>query len=185
MMLLGGNYGGMIVKVKTKDIAGFLSNVKQQWDAFKPDGPFAYYFLDEKFASLYAAEKRTGEIFTGFAIIAVVIASLGLFGLAAFITEQRTKEIGIRKVLGASMQQVLVLVSKEFLILVGVAFLIAVPVTWWGMNMWLQEFAYRISISWWIFIAAGTLSIVVALLTISIRAVNAAVANPVKSLRTE
>ena len=185
MMMLGGNYGGMIVKVKTADITGFLSNLRQQWNAFKPDGPFAYYFLDEKFASLYAAEKRTGKIFTGFAIIAVVIASLGLFGLAAFTTEQRTKEIGIRKVLGASMQQVLILVSGDFLILVGFAFLIAVPFTWWGMNIWLQEFAYRINMSWWIFIAAGILSIVVALLTISIRAINAAISNPVKSLRTE
>jgi putative ABC transport system permease protein len=185
MMLLGGNYGGIIVKIKTKDIAGFLKKVKQQWDAFKPDGPFSYYFLDEKFASLYAAEKSIEKIFTGFAIIAVLIASLGLFGLAAFITEQRTKEIGIRKVLGASMQQVLMIVCKEFVVLVGFAFLIAVPVTWWGMNKWLQEFAYRINISWWIFLAAGILSIVIALLTISIRSINAAVANPVKSLRTE
>src|SRR5207253_9589137 len=112
-------------------------------------------------------------------------ASLVLFGLAAFITEQRTKEIGIRKVLGASIQDVLMLVSKEFVVLVGFAFLIAVPVTWWSMNVWLQEFAYRISINWWIFIAAGILSIVLALLTISIRAINAAIANPVKSLRTE
>ncbi len=185
MMLLGNNRGGMIVKVKTADMAGFLADTKKQWDAFKASGPFAYYFLDEKFASLYAAEQRTGQIFSVFAVIAVLIASLGLFGLAAFITEQRRKEIGIRKVLGASMRQVLLLVSKEFLILVAIAFLIAIPVTWWAMQVWLQDFAYRINIPWWIFLVGGIIAVTVALITVSFQAIKSAIANPVKSLRTE
>ncbi len=118
-------------------------------------------------------------------MLAIIIASLGLFGLSAFVIEQRTKEIGIRKVLGASVQNVLLLVSKEFLLLVGIAFLISVPVTWWAMNTWLQDFAYRIHISAWVFAIAGISAILIALLTISFQAIKAAIANPVKSLRTE
>ena len=120
-----------------------------------------------------------------FAVIAVLIASLGLFGLVAFTTEQRTKEIGIRKVLGASINQVLVLLSKEFLFLVCVAFIISIPVTWWAMHNWLNNFAYRINISWLTFLVAGLLAMLIALLAISFLAIKAAIANPVKSLRTE
>lgn len=183
MLLFGNNYGGLIVKVKTADVQSFIAKVKQQWTAFNPAGPFAYYFLDEKFAQVYAAEQRTGQIFTSFAVVAIVIASLGLFGLAAFITQQRTKEIGIRKVLGASVSQVLLLVTKEFVMLVGIACLIAIPVTWWAMYSWLQNFAYRVDIAWWIFAVAGCLALVIALLTISSQAVKAALANPVKALK--
>lgn len=185
MLLLGRNYGGLIIKVKTADVQGLLSSLKNQWNSFKPEGPFAYYFLDDKFEALYTAERKTGEIFTSFAIVAIVIASLGLFGLAAFITQQRTKEIGIRKVLGASIGQVLVLVSKEFIYLVGIACLIAIPVTWWAMHSWLQNFAYRVSIAWWVFAIAGVIAVVIALFTISSQAIKAALANPIKSLRTE
>jgi len=185
MMMLGNNFGGMIVKVKTTNIDGLLADMKKQWAAFSPAGPFSYYFLDDKFASLHAAEKKTGQIFTAFAILAVVIASLGLFGLAAFITEQRTREIGIRKVLGASVQEVLFLVSKEFLYLVGIACLIAIPVTWWFMNKWLQDFAYRTDIAWWIFIVAGVVAVAIAVFTISFQAAKAALKNPVTSLRSE
>ena len=142
---------GSIVKIKTADVHNLLADIKKQWDAFNPGAPFAYYFLDDKFASLYASEQRTQQIFSAFAIIAIIIASLGLFGLSAFVIEQRTKEIGIRKIFGASVKNVLVLVSKEFLVLVCIAFVIAIPVTWWGMYAWLQDFAYRINISWWIF----------------------------------
>jgi len=185
MMLLGNNYGALAVKIKTTDVPGFLNTMKSDWDAFKPAGPFAYYFLDEKFAALYKEERRTGEIFTAFAAIAIIIASLGLFGLAAFITEQRTKEIGIRKVLGASIQQVLLLVSKEFIYLVGIACLIAVPVTWWAMNSWLQNFAYRVNIAWWVFAVAIITALVIALFTVSSQAIKAALANPIKSLKAE
>ena len=185
MMMLGNNYGGLIVKIKTTDIKGFLAGVKRQWDAYKPAGPFSYYFLDDQFASLYATEQRTGQIFTSFAVIAIVIASLGLFGLAAFITEQRTKEIGVRKVLGASLQQLIFLVSKEFLYLVGIACLIAIPVTWLGMYKWLQDFAYRTDISWWIFAIAGVTAIFIAVFTVSFQAIKAALANPINSLRSQ
>lgn len=185
MMMLGSNYGGLIVKIKTANVQGFLSDLKKQWSSFNPAGPLEYNFLDEKFASLYANEQRTQQIFSVFAILAIIIASLGLFGLSAFVIEQRTKEIGIRKVLGASVQNVLLLVSKEFLVLVTIAFLISIPVTWWAMHAWLQDFAYRISISVWVFAIAGIAVILIAFLTISFQAIKAAIANPVKSLRTE
>jgi len=185
MMLLKGNFGGLVLKIKTADVKGFLADLKRKWDSFNPEGPLGYTFLDENFAKLYASEIRTQQIFSAFALIAIIIASLGLFGLSAFVIEQRTKEIGIRKVLGASVQNVLLLVSREFLLLVGIAFVISVPVTWWAMHTWLQDFAYRINISAWVFIIAGILAILIALLTVSFQAIKAAVANPVKSLRTE
>jgi len=185
MMMLGGNFGGLIIKIRGSDVKGFLANLKRQWDGFNPAGPLEYNFLDEKFAALYASEQRTKQIFSAFAILAIIIASLGLFGLSAFVIEQRTKEIGIRKVLGASVRQVLLLVSKEFLLLVGVAFIISVPVTWWAMNEWLKDFAYRINIGAGVFVAAGLSALLIAFLTISFQAIRAAIANPVKSLRTE
>jgi len=185
MMLLGNNAGGLILKIKTGDIAGFLSDLRRQWNSFSPPGPLGYNFLDEKFASLYASEQRTQKIFTAFTLLAIVIATLGLFGLSAFVLEQRRKEIGIRKVLGASARRVLLMVSKEFLSLVTIAFIISVPVTWWSMHAWLQDFAYRTDIDIWIFIVAGGAAITIAFLTISVQAIKAAMANPVKSLRTE
>jgi putative ABC transport system permease protein len=185
MMMLGNNFGGLIIKIKTTDVKGFLTDIKKRWDAFNPAGPLEYNFLDENFAALYASEQRTQQIFSAFAILAVIIASLGLFGLSAFVMEQRTKEIGIRKVLGASIKNVLFLVSKEFLLLVGIAFVISVPVTWIAMQKWLEEFAYRITISVWVFATAGIAVILIALMTISFQAIKAAIANPVKSLRTE
>ncbi|HYM94569.1 MAG TPA: FtsX-like permease family protein, partial [Chitinophagaceae bacterium] len=173
------------LKINTGDVKGLLADLKKKWDAFTPAGPLSYIFLDENFAKLYVSELRTQQIFSSFAIIAIIIASLGLFGLSAFVIEQRTKEIGIRKVLGASVQNVLLLVSKDFLLLVCIAFIISVPVTWWAMHRWLQDFAYRINISWWIFIIAGLLAFLIALMTISFQAIKAAIANPVKSLKTE
>jgi len=185
MMMLGSNFGGLIIKINTRDVKGFLSDLKKQWDAFNPAGPLEYNFLDEKFAALYASEQRTKQIFSAFAILAIIIASLGLFGLSAFVIEQRAREIGIRKVLGASAQQVLLLVSKEFLLLVAISFLISVPVTWWAMHEWLKDFAYRINIGPGVFVAAGLSAILIAFCTISFQAIKAAIANPVKSLRTE
>lgn len=185
MMMLGGNFGGLIVKINTRDVKGFLTDLKKHWDSFNPAGPLEYNFLDEKFAALYVSEQRTKQLFSAFAVLAIIIASLGLFGLSAFVIEQRTREIGIRKVLGASVQQVLLLVSKEFLLLVGIAFIISVPVTWWAMNEWLKDFAYRINIGAGVFITAGLLAILIAFFTISFQAIRAAIANPVKSLRTE
>jgi putative ABC transport system permease protein len=185
MMMLGNNFGGLIVKIKTTDIKGFLGDLKKQWTSFNPPGPLEYDFLDEKFAALYASEQRTKQIFSAFAVLAIIIASLGLFGLTASVIEQRTKEIGVRKVLGASVQQVLLLVSKEFLLLVSIAFIVSIPVTWWAMNAWLKNFAYRINISALIFIVAGMAALVIAFVAISFQAMKAALTNPVKSLRNE
>ena len=185
MMLLGKNYGGLIIKLKTGDIKSYIDDLKIKWNSYHPDGSFTYQFLDENFASLYAAEQSTGQIFTSFTIIAILIASLGLFGLAAFVTEQRTKEIGIRKVLGASVKQLLILVTRDFLYLVGAAFILSIPFTWWAMNSWLQDFAYRIKINMWVFPLSGMTAVVIALFTISFRAIKASVANPVASLKTE
>jgi len=185
MMMLGRNFGGLIIKINTRDVKGFLADLKKQWNSFNPAGPLEYNFLDEKFAALYASEQRTKQIFSAFAILAIIIASLGLFGLSAFVIEQRAREIGIRKVLGASVQQVLLLVSKEFLLLVGIAFIISVPVTWWAMHEWLKDFAYRINIGTGVFVAAGLAAILIAFFTISFQAIKAAITNPVKSLRTE
>jgi putative ABC transport system permease protein len=185
MMMLGNNYGGLLVKVNTADIGGFLADAKQHWTAYNPGVPFGYYFLDDRFAIMYTDEQRTGRLFTAFTIIAILIAGLGLFGLAAYMVEQRTREIGIRKVLGASVSSVLYLVSKEFLVLVGVAFLIAVPITWWAMSEWLHEFAYRTPVSWWIFPLAGVAALLIALFTISFQTTRAATANPVDSLHAE
>jgi len=185
LMMLGRNSGSVLVKIRTTDIGGFMSSVKNTWNQLNSRTPFSYYFLDEKFASLYGAEEKTGKIFTRFAVVAVLIASLGLFGLVAFTTERRTKEVGIRKVLGASVQQVLVLLSREFILLVCIAFCFSIPLTWWAMHHWLDNFAYRISIRWWVFAAGGIMAVMVAMLTVSFQAIRAAIANPVKSLRTE
>ena len=185
MMMLGNNRGGLAVKIKTTDVTGFLKDLKAKWNAFSPKGPLNYFFLDEKFAELYQSELKTQQVFSAFAVLAVIIAGLGLFGLSAFIIEQRTKEIGIRKVLGASVSQVLMLVSKEFLLLVVLAFIISIPVAWWAMHQWLQGYAYRINMSVDIFLAAGISTVLIALITISLQAIKAAVANPVESLRTE
>jgi putative ABC transport system permease protein len=147
--------------------------------------PFLYSFLDEDFNNLYKGEQRTGSMFTTFAALAIFIACLGLFGLAVYSAEQRTKEIGIRKVLGASVSGIISLLSKDFIRLVIVSIIIATPVAWWAMNKWLQTFAYRINISWWIFLVAGVIAILIAVITVSFQAIKAAVSNPVKSLRTE
>ncbi|WP_276485890.1 ABC transporter permease [Paraflavitalea pollutisoli] len=185
MMLLGRNNGAMMVKVASKDMTAFLADTKKVWQSFSPQTPFTYSFLDDRFAQLYAAEEKSGQLFSVFAVVSIVIACLGLFGLVAYTVEQRTREIGIRKVLGASVQQVLVLVSKEFLLLVGIALVIAVPASWWAMTQWLEDFAYRTRIDAGVFILAGVIALLIAAVTISFQAIRAALMNPVKSLRSE
>lgn len=177
--------GGLIFRIKTKDVAGLLATTKKQWDSYNTGEPFAYNFMDDLFDKTYAAEQKTGTILNIFSVLIIFVACLGLFGLVTYTAEQRTKEIGIRKVLGASASQVMQMLSKEFLKLVLIASLIAFPVAWWGMNKWLQGFAYRINISWWVFVIAGFTALLIALITISFQAIKAAIANPVKSLRTE
>ena len=185
MFLPGRSNMLMAVKIHSADVSGFLTDVKKQWDGYRATAPFSYSFLDEQYAALYSAEQRTGKIFTSFAIVAIIIASLGLFGLAAFSIRQRVKEIGIRKVLGASSGTITGMLSAEFLKLVGIAIVVSVPVTWYAMHKWLQDFAYRIDISWWVFVLAGFIAILVAFVTVSFQSVRAALANPVKSLRSE
>lgn len=173
------------IKIKTGDVQGTIAAVQKTWNKFFPADPFNYYFLDELFDQQYKADQRFGKIFALFAFLAIIIACFGLLGLSAYNVLQRTKEIGIRKVLGASVPNVLFILSKDFILLVLIAFIIAVPVTWWIMYNWLQDFAYRINIQLWVFGVAGILAILIALLTVSFQALKAAIANPVKSLRTE
>jgi putative ABC transport system permease protein len=173
------------VKVDTKELPVTIAAIKKAYDTFFPGNLFDYSFLDEHFNAQYNNDRLFGKIFAIFSGFGIFIACLGLLGLSLFATVQRTKEIGVRKVLGASVSNIVALLSKDFIKLVIIAFLIASPVAWWIMHNWLQEFAYRININWWIFLAAGLLAIVIALATISFQAIKAAIANPVKSLRTE
>lgn len=177
--------GGLIFKIKTTDVAGLLAAMKKQWDSYNTGEPFTYNFMDDLFNKTYSAEQKTGTILNIFSVLIILVACLGLFGLATYTAEQRTKEIGIRKVLGASVNQVTQMLSKEFLKLVLIASLIAFPISWWAMNKWLQSFAYRINISWWIFVVAGFTVSLIALITVSFQAIKTAMANPVKSLRSE
>ena len=147
--------------------------------------PFSYTFMDDDFNKLYQSEKQTGQLFISFAVFAIFIACLGLLGLVTYAAEQRMKEIGIRKVLGARVGGIVGLLSKDFAVLIGIAALIAFPIAWWAMYTWLKSFAYRTSISWWIFVVAGVSALTIALLNVSIQTIRAAVANPVKSLRSE
>jgi putative ABC transport system permease protein len=178
-------YGRISVKIAGDNIHAALSGIEKTWGRFLPETPFEYTFLDENFDKLYKSEQRQGTLFTTFASIAIFIACLGLFGLSAFAITQRIKEIGIRKVLGASTGSIVGLLSKDFLKLVIIAAAIAFPIAWYAMHNWLQDFAYRTNIQWWIFLAALAVAGFVALATISIQAIKAALANPVKSLRTE
>ena len=184
-MTLRYNAGSVVVKAKTKDMAGLLASVKAQWAAFKSEEPFRYSFLDESYQASYEAELKTGQILGLFAGLTIFVACLGLFGLAMFTAEQRTKEIGVRKVLGASVPSIVGLLSKDFLKPVLIAIVLASPVAWYAMNKWLQDFAYKITIEWWVFALAGLLAIGIALLTVSFQSVKAALMNPVKSLRSE
>jgi putative ABC transport system permease protein len=173
------------VKISGMDVKNTISNITNVWKQFSPDQSIRYTFMDEQFANMYADVQRTGYIFTSFAVLAIIIACLGLFALSAFMAEQRSKEIGIRKVLGASVSGITTLLSIDFIKLVLIAIAIASPVAWWAMNKWLQEFAYRISIQWWMLATAAIAAIIIALVTISFQSIKAAIANPIKSLRSE
>jgi putative ABC transport system permease protein len=178
-------YSRLSIKVAGNNMPGALAQMEKTWKKFLPDVPFEYTFMDESFENLYRSEERQKTIFTVFACIAIFIACLGLFGLSAFAITQRIKEIGIRKVLGASLGSIVQLLSTDFLKLVAIAAVIAFPVAWYAMHKWLEDFAYRSSVPWWIFFVAGLLAAAIALFTISFQAVKAALANPVKNLRTE
>jgi ABC-type antimicrobial peptide transport system permease subunit len=162
-----------------------LERIRPIFNKYRPDQPFTYHFADENYAAKFGQEKLVGELAGIFAALAIFISCLGLFGLAAYMAEQRTKEIGIRKVLGASEVKIFGMLSRDFLQLVGMAFIVASPVAWLVMDNWLQEYPYRTSISWWIFAVAGVAALLIALFTVSWQAVRSALANPVKSLRSE
>jgi putative ABC transport system permease protein len=181
-----GNYFSfMTVSVSSSNYKSLLSKMGTVWQKNLPGVPFEYAFLDQEVQKQYAAEISLSNIINSFTLMAILISCLGLFGLAAFSAEQRQKEIGIRKVLGASVAGVVGLLSTEFVKLVTISFVIATPIAWWAMHKWLEAFAYKITITWWMFAIAGVLSIAIALLTVSFQAIKAALANPVKSLRSE
>jgi ABC-type antimicrobial peptide transport system permease subunit len=168
--------------VKTEEALAKLETVMK---AANPAYPFQYSFVDEQFNARFKSESLIGKLSRVFAGLAILISCIGLFGLAAYTAERRRKEIGIRKILGAGTAGITALLSKDFLVLVAIASVIAFPIAWWSMNNWLQNYAYRIDINWWIFIVAAAIAMVIALATVSFQAIRAAIANPVKSLRTE
>ncbi|MEP7165572.1 MAG: ABC transporter permease [Ferruginibacter sp.] len=184
-MRLDNSIGLASFKINTANAQNIIRQVENKWKALAPGMPFSYRFMDDSFNEMYRSERRAGTIAIVFALLAVLIACLGLFGLVTYMAEQRTKEIGIRKVLGASVNNVVLLLSKDFLWLVIIASVIAFPVAWWAMHKWLQDFVYRINIGWWVFAVSGIIALLIALVTVSFRAISAAIANPVKSLRSE
>jgi putative ABC transport system permease protein len=177
--------GAISVKLRTDKLPALLAQIEHQWKSFSPNQEFSYSFMDEDFDAAYRAEQRVGTLFIAFSTLAILVACLGLFGLAAFAAEQRNKEIGVRKVLGATVSGIVGMLSLDFIKLVLISILIASPLAWYAMSKWLQGFAYRVQIQWWIVAAAGLLALLIAFITISLQSVKAALANPVKSLRSE
>lgn len=175
----------LILDVRSRDYAELLTAIQKTWNRINPDSPFAYSFLDQDFQKNYAKEERTSQFIQYFTLIAIVIACMGLFGLATFTAEQRIKEIGVRKVLGASVSQIVTLMSKDFLKLVMASIVLSSPIAYYGMDQWLQSFAYRIDIQWWVFVVAGVIAALIALFTVSFQAIKAAITNPVNSLKSE
>ncbi len=173
------------VRLKGGNLQEQVAFLQAAWKSVAPDQDFEYRFLDESLNAMYREEQRLGKVVRIASVLSIFIACMGLFGLATLVVVRRTKEIGIRKVLGADVKGLVGLLSKDFIVLVGIAALVAFPIAWWALNKWLQDFAYRISIEWWVFIAAAAATLLIALLTVSFQAVKAAIANPVKSLRTE
>ena len=183
----GGNGLNAFINVRLKggEIMGTLQQIEQKWKQFWPETPFRFTFLDGDLTELYKAEQTSKRLFSLFSLLAIFIACMGLLGLAAYVTQKRTKEIGVRKVIGASTMQIVGLLSKDFLKLVFIALIIATPIAWFGMNRWLQDFAFAISLSWWMFILAGVIAIAIAFATVSYQSIKAAMANPIQALRDE
>ncbi len=185
VMYYGTKFGDAAIRFNASEASSVLAQVESTWKRLAPGKPFEYKFMDDSFREIYKSEQRIGAILGVFTALAIAIACLGLFGLAAFTAEQRTKEIGIRKVLGASVASIIALLSKDFLKLVGIAIVLATPLAYWGMGKWLQDFAYRVELSWWVFASAGAVAVVIAFMTVAGQAWRAAQANPVQSLRSE
>ena len=181
-----GYYNSVSLKLDGNNVQSAISTIRNTWQQYVPNVPFDYTFLDDRFQKLYDAEQQESQLFTIFSCLAIFIACLGLFGLSAFTISQRVKEIGVRKVLGASVPQIVVELSKSFLALVIIASLVALPVAWLWMHSWLSNnFAFRIALSWWVFAGAGIVAFIIAFATISLQTIKAANVNPVKSLRSE
>jgi putative ABC transport system permease protein len=186
VIFLGRNFSRtFMIRIAGSDMKGTLGRLEMVWKQRVPDRPFSYHFLDEDYNKLYQAEQRTSALFSVAAGLAIILACLGLFGLAAFTTVQRTKEIGIRRILGAKVSSITMLISSNFLKLIGIAIFIAAPLAWWAANKWLQDFAFRIPVQWYVFVIAAIATILIALCTVGFHSVKAALTNPVKSLRTE
>ena len=179
------DYNEASIKLDSKELTSSMHSIEKIWGKTYPDFVFEYKFLDDKVESFYKHENQIAHLYKIFAIIAIFLSCLGLYGLASFMAVQRIKEVGIRKVLGATGPHIVYLFSKEFIILILIAFFIATPLTWYFMNQWLQNYQFRIELSWWLFLAGGIVSIIIALTTVSFKAIKAAMANPVTSLRTE
>lgn len=173
------------IKVKPVNMKNTATFIEEKWEEFLPGQPITYTYLDDNLDTMYINEKNSGRIFSVFSLLAIVIASVGLFGLAAFVTQKRTKEIGIRKVMGSTVMRVIALLSTNFAKLVGIAFIIATPVAFFAIKKWLENFAYQSPISVWIFILAGLLALLIALVTISFHTLRVANSNPADSLRYE
>jgi putative ABC transport system permease protein len=178
-------FGSLLVHVAPNALPGVLSGIQKTWRSFVPARPFNYSFLDDEYDAMYRTEQKLGALMSLFCSIAILITCLGLLGLMTFIVTNRTREIGIRKILGASVVSITAMLSKDFLKLVVIAIVIASPVAWYFMHHWLQDFAYRINISWYVFVITGIAALLIAFITISFQSIKAAIANPVKSLRTE
>lgn len=182
---IGNSPSSMMIKLKAADVSSTLASIENIWNKTAPGQAFNYSFMDESFNNTYDAEQRLGSIFMVFTILSILIACLGLFGLAAFNAEKRIKEVGIRKVMGASVSQISYKLSIDFLKLVIISIVIALPLGWFVMNRWLEDFSYRVEMGWWVFVSAILLALTIAIVTVSYQAIKAALANPVKSLRSE
>ena len=185
LVMINSPYGGLIIRTKTRQMAGLLASIEEKWKAFHVEEPFSYALLDELYNETYLAEQKMGNILKIFGMLTILVACLGLFGLVTFSAEQRIKEIGIRKVLGASITQIVSLLSKDLIILVIISFTIAFPLGYYLMNKWLQAFAYKIEIQWWVYTVAGLSTLVIAFVTMSFKTIKSALSNPVESLRSE
>jgi len=189
LVMIIANFGGypnlLNVRVASDNLPALLVQMKAKWKGLSPYQPFEYSFMDADFDALYRSEQRMGQLSILFSALAIAIACLGLFGLAAYAAERRTKEIGIRKVLGANVTGIIALLSSDFLRLIVIAIVIATPLAWFAANRWLQNFAYRTTINWSLFVVAGGLVLLIAIATTIIQSVRAAIANPVDSLRAE
>jgi putative ABC transport system permease protein len=185
LLMLNNPYGGLIVRTKTKDVAALVADIESNWKAFNTGEAFSYALLDDLYNETYLAEQRMGTIMEIFGVLTIFVACLGLFGLVTFAAEQRVKEIGIRKVLGANVTQIVAMLSKNLIIPVAVSFIIAFPLGFYIMDKWLQNFAYKTDVPWWAYALAAVITLLIAFTTMSLKTVKSALANPSESLRSE